>query len=91
VIPTLRAEGYETIAAQYGLDTNEGDVETTLRTEDRTVQPDLERFLAKRMNATAYEVESSHVVMLSHPEFVLDVIRDAATAVQGNAARTVRA
>jgi hypothetical protein len=23
--------------------------------------------------------------MLSHPEFVLDVIRDAATAVQGNA------
>jgi len=55
-------------------------------THDRTVQPDLERFLAKRMNATTYEVESSHVVMLSHPEFVLDVIRDAATAVQGNAA-----
>jgi pimeloyl-ACP methyl ester carboxylesterase len=54
-------------------------------TEDRTVQPDLERFLAKRMNATTYEVESSHVVMLSHPDFVVDVIRDAATAVQGNA------
>jgi pimeloyl-ACP methyl ester carboxylesterase len=54
-------------------------------TEDRTVQPDLERFLAKRMNATTYEVESSHVVMLSHPDFVLDVIRDAATAVQGPA------
>ena len=209
LIPTLRAEGYETITAQYGLDTNEGDVEATLRTlgrvsspailvglsyggsvitaagtddrvaglvyisalapdedettqsqlekfpatdvlgfvepadgrlwlrpegvecfagdlspaekevawatqfppaadlfsrnapgvawktkpswyivatEDRTVQPDLERFLAKRMNATTYEVESSHVVMLSHPEFVLDVIRDAATAVQPNAA-----
>jgi len=50
------------------------------------VQPDLERFLAKRMNATTYEVESSHVVMLAHPEFVLDVIRDAATAVQRNAA-----
>ena len=209
LIPTLRAEGYETITAQYGLDTNEGDVEATLHTlgrvsspailvghsyggsvitaagtddrvaglvyisalapdedettqsqlekfpatdvlgfvepadgrlwlrpegvecfagdlspaekevawatqfppaadlfsgnapgvawktkpswyivatHDRTVQPDLERFLAKRMNATTYEVESSHVVMLSHPEFVLDVIRDAATAVQGNAA-----
>src|SRR5215472_13172201 len=55
-------------------------------TKDRTVQPDLERFLAKRMNATTYEVESSHVVMLSQPEFVLDVIRDAATAVQKNAA-----
>jgi pimeloyl-ACP methyl ester carboxylesterase len=50
-------------------------------TDDRTVQPDLERFLAKRMHATTYEVESSHVVMLSHPEFVLDVIRDAAKAV----------
>ena len=50
-------------------------------TEDRTVQPDLERFLAKRMNAKTYEVESSHVPMLSQPEFVLDVIRDAAASV----------
>lgn len=54
-------------------------------TEDRTVQPDLERFFAERMNATTYEVESSHVAMLSHPEFVLDVIRDAAAAVQKSA------
>ena len=57
-------------------------------THDRTVQPDLERFLAKRMNATTYEVESSHVVMLSHPEFVLDVIRDAAAAIQKDAVAT---
>jgi pimeloyl-ACP methyl ester carboxylesterase len=54
-------------------------------TEDRTVQPELERFVAKRMNATTYEVEASHVPMLSQPEFVLDVIRDAANAVQRNA------
>jgi pimeloyl-ACP methyl ester carboxylesterase len=54
-------------------------------TEDRTVQPDLERFFAKRMNATTYEVESSHVVMLSQPEFVLDVIRDAVAAVRKGA------
>jgi pimeloyl-ACP methyl ester carboxylesterase len=53
-------------------------------TKDRTVQPDLERFVAQRMNATTYEVESSHVVMLSQPEFVLDVIRDAAMALQKN-------
>jgi len=53
-------------------------------TKDRTVQPDLERFLAKRMNATTYEIESSHVVMLAHPDFVLDVIRDAVTAVEKN-------
>jgi pimeloyl-ACP methyl ester carboxylesterase len=51
-------------------------------TEDRTIQPDLERFFAKRMNATTYEVESSHVIMLARPDFVLDVIRDAATAIQ---------
>ena len=51
-------------------------------TEDRTVQPDLERFFAQRMNATTHEVESSHVAMLSHPELVLDVIRDAAEAIR---------
>jgi len=54
-------------------------------TNDRTVQPDLERFVAKRMNATTYEVESSHVIMLSQPEFVLDVIRDAVAAIEKNA------
>ena len=48
---------------------------------DRTVQPDLERFVAKRMGAHTYDVDSSHVPMLSHPDFVLDVIRDAAKAV----------
>jgi len=50
--------------------------------KDRTVHPDLERFLAKRMGATVYELDSSHVPMLSQPERVLAVIRDAATAVQ---------
>ena len=53
--------------------------------KDRTVQPELERFVAKRMNATIYEVESSHVIMLSQPEFVLDVIRDAVAAVKKDA------
>jgi pimeloyl-ACP methyl ester carboxylesterase len=49
---------------------------------DRTVNPELERFAAKRMGATTYEVESSHVPMLSHPDIVLDAIRNLATAVQ---------
>jgi pimeloyl-ACP methyl ester carboxylesterase len=48
---------------------------------DQTVNPDLERFVAKRMGAHTYDVDSSHVPMLSHPDFVLDVIRDAAKAV----------
>ena len=53
---------------------------------DRTVNPELERFVAKRMGATTYEVESSHVPMLSNPGFVLDVIRAAANAIQGSIA-----
>jgi pimeloyl-ACP methyl ester carboxylesterase len=49
---------------------------------DRTVHPDLERFVAKRMGATTTEADSSHVPMLSNPGLVLDVIRKAADAVQ---------
>jgi pimeloyl-ACP methyl ester carboxylesterase len=51
-------------------------------TQDRTVQPELERFVAKRMKAATTELESSHVPMLSHPNAVLDVIRSAADAIQ---------
>src|SRR5437868_14443591 len=54
---------------------------------DRTVQPELERFLAKRMGASTHAVDSSHVPMLSDPGFVVDVIRTAAKAVQGSSAR----
>ena len=36
------------------------------------------------MGATVIEVESSHVPMLSKPEAVIDVIRQAAKAIQGN-------
>jgi pimeloyl-ACP methyl ester carboxylesterase len=52
-------------------------------TKDRTVQPELQRFLAKRMGAATTEVASSHVPMLSHPDLVINVIRAAAKAVQG--------
>jgi pimeloyl-ACP methyl ester carboxylesterase len=51
-------------------------------TEDRTVQPELQRFVAKRMGATTVELGSSHVPMLSQPQAVLDVIRNAAKAIQ---------
>ena len=50
---------------------------------DQAVHPELQRFAAKRMGATTYDIDSSHVPMLSHPGYVLDVIRAAATAVQG--------
>jgi pimeloyl-ACP methyl ester carboxylesterase len=55
-------------------------------TKERTVQPALQRFVAKRMGAATTEVESSHVPMLSNPKLVLDVIRKAAHAVQKSAA-----
>ena len=54
--------------------------------EDRTIQPELERFLAKRMNAKVTELASSHVPMLSQPRRVYEVIRDAAGNIQRRAA-----
>jgi pimeloyl-ACP methyl ester carboxylesterase len=52
--------------------------------QDHAVHPELERFSAERMGATTYEVESSHVAMLSHPDVVLDAIRNLVTAVSGS-------
>ena len=52
---------------------------------DRTVQPELQRFVAKRMGAAIYEINSSHVPMLSNPGLVIDVTRTAANAVQRSA------
>ena len=49
---------------------------------DRTVHPELQRFVAKRMGASVHPVDSSHVPMLSQPNFVLDVIRKAAMSIQ---------
>src|SRR5262245_16506023 len=50
-------------------------------TEDHTVHPDLQRFLAKRMGAQVTELDSSHVPMLSQPQRVYEVIRTAAEKV----------
>jgi pimeloyl-ACP methyl ester carboxylesterase len=41
---------------------------------DETTTPDLERFLAKRMNATTIELPSSHVAMISHPKEIAALI-----------------
>jgi pimeloyl-ACP methyl ester carboxylesterase len=53
---------------------------------DRTVHPELERFVAKRMNARMTELQSSHVPMLSQPQRVYEVIREAAETVSQQAA-----
>jgi pimeloyl-ACP methyl ester carboxylesterase len=47
-------------------------------TEDRTINPDLERFMAKRMGAKTIEVKSSHLSLISHPEEITRLILEAA-------------
>jgi pimeloyl-ACP methyl ester carboxylesterase len=54
--------------------------------EDRTIQPELERFLAKRMKARVTELPTSHVPMVSQPQRVYEVIRQAADDVVRRAA-----
>lgn len=51
-----------------------------LAKSDKSIHPELEKFMAKRANAKTTEIEASHVVMLSHPEEVLKVIEAAANA-----------
>jgi pimeloyl-ACP methyl ester carboxylesterase len=47
-------------------------------TEDRTINPDLERFMAKRMNATTIELKASHVSLISQPDKIANLILQAA-------------
>ena len=47
---------------------------------DRAINPDLERFYAKRMGATTSEIEASHVPFVSRPREVARLIGQAARA-----------
>jgi pimeloyl-ACP methyl ester carboxylesterase len=47
-------------------------------TEDRTINPDLERFMAKRMGAKTIEVKASHLSLISHPAEITNLILEAA-------------
>jgi pimeloyl-ACP methyl ester carboxylesterase len=47
-------------------------------TEDRMINPDLERFMAARIGATTVEVRSSHASPASHPQLVAKLIQAAA-------------
>jgi len=50
--------------------------------QDRAINPELERFYAKRMGATTSEIAASHVAFLSHPKEVAKVIEAAAASVK---------
>ena len=45
---------------------------------DQTISPDLERFLAKRMNATTVELPAGHLSLVSHSKEIADLILAAA-------------
>jgi pimeloyl-ACP methyl ester carboxylesterase len=47
-------------------------------TEDRTINPDLERFMAKRMGAKTIEVKASHLSLISHSTEITNLILEAA-------------
>lgn len=49
-------------------------------TQDRTIDPGLERYMARRMGAKTVELQASHVSLLSHPREVADLILEAAKA-----------
>ncbi|MFF3930273.1 alpha/beta fold hydrolase [Streptomyces hirsutus] len=48
--------------------------------QDKTINPDQERFQAKRAGSHTVEINSSHVAMISHPEAVTDLVLQSATA-----------
>ena len=50
-------------------------------TQDKAIPPATQLFMAKRAHARIAEVNSSHIVMYSHPDRVVDIILDAAKSV----------
>jgi pimeloyl-ACP methyl ester carboxylesterase len=44
---------------------------------DRTINPDLERFMAKRMGAKTVEIQASHLALISHPDEITSLILEA--------------
>jgi pimeloyl-ACP methyl ester carboxylesterase len=64
---SLTAAAWKTIPAWYMVAKN-----------DRALSPEMERFLAARMNATTVEIKASHVPYISRPQAVFNLIDKAA-------------
>lgn len=47
---------------------------------DKTISPELQRFMADRMKARTIELPSSHVSLISHPQEIAALILEAAAA-----------
>jgi pimeloyl-ACP methyl ester carboxylesterase len=54
-------------------------------TGDRAINPDAERFMGARAGATTVEIDASHVVMISQPSKIVELIRAAIAATANTA------
>ena len=54
-----------------------------LAEEDRMINPQTQRFMAERMKATIRSIASDHTPLLTAPDKVADMIREAAEATLG--------
>ncbi len=61
------APGWRTIRSFYAVSA-----------DDQVIDPDLERFFAKRMGAQTIELRASHVSLVSHPRAIAELIERAA-------------
>jgi hypothetical protein len=43
-------------------------------TQDRTINPDAERFIAKRIGAETIEIAATHLALISHPDAITSLI-----------------
>jgi pimeloyl-ACP methyl ester carboxylesterase len=68
---SLEAPAWKTIPSWYIVALN-----------DKVIRPDLEQFMAQRMNAKTTEIKASHVVFMSHADEVAKVIVEAAESVK---------
>lgn len=64
---SLKAVAWKTIPSWY-----------VVATQDRAIDPDLQRFMAKRMKAQTTELTASHVPFLSQPIKIAEIIKSAA-------------
>ena len=66
----LKAAAWKSIPSWY-----------VVSTQDKAINPDLERFMAKRMGAKTKEIKASHVSFISNPSEIARVIESAAASV----------
>lgn len=55
---------------------------SVVATLDRTIAPDLQRQMAQRAGSTVFDIENGHMLPMTNPDEVADVIRQAADAVE---------